>query len=292
MVDRKPDGLKGGQIWWSEILRQIQCCQIFLFCCQTNPPSQSRAQRNWKKREAAQTIIPVFLETYSSKDYPTKYSVETRFRLEETQYVDLRSKGRFEYDDLSELWGAINRAQRPSLTRTERWMLYNQYRIINLLESGETMPEQKETEEQSVLAFGFELSFEQISSFLNRGISSNIGEEVYDILDMYRGIDNARIRTGGNRSAVDFSNIETSYLTFGGFDGNHESEHYVYAVHLLREQKLYGESMLGDEELNSHWPMLPVYHRMLKAWHESDKPFCLTREDIVRIASAADHDKK
>ncbi len=291
--DRSPDGLKGGQIWWSEILREIQQCQILLFLL-----SDESAKSEWCSKELEEavslnkTIIPVFLETYSSKDYPANYSQEAQNRLGETHYVDLRNKSRFKYDDLSPLWGAINQAQRPSLSSTERWLLYNQYRIIGLLDNDIRKLNWDETVEQRVLSYGFEHHYDEISSFLESEMSFNMGRELNDILFMYGCIENARMGVGHNESAVDFSNIDETYLRFRGFDANIEPQYFGYATFLLSDLNYYEESRTNYGKYNSHCLMLPIYQRMLTAWRESKHRFCLTREDVYRIASAALPNKK
>ena len=48
--DRKPDGLKGGQIWWNEIRRQIQECRHSCFCFLINQQFLEIAQKNFEKQ--------------------------------------------------------------------------------------------------------------------------------------------------------------------------------------------------------------------------------------------------
>ena len=290
--DRKPDGLKGGQIWWSEILREIQNCQIFLFLL-----SDESAESEWCTKELEEaahlhkTIIPVLLETYSSKEYPGHYSELTQHRLQETQYVDLRTEGRDKYDDLSPLWGAINRAQRPSLSRVERWMLWNQLELLRRLGGDEVQSAMfDDTPAQQVLSHGYERNYFDDAPFVDEEYSYNDGEEVYQILDMFYFIQNALEGVGRNETAIEVPKDDSKFLVFMGFSVNWEPNEYFFAEFLhekkLLFQKVYDKIPEGWDA-NSPFEMLPRYRSMLTAWRQSEDFHCLTREDLLRIADAA-----
>lgn len=288
--DRKPDGLKGGQLWWSEILRQIQFCQIFLFLLSDNSAiSESCTKELEEAISLNKTLIPVFLKTYSWDHYPTSYSDNALFRLNETQYVDLRDDGQNGYSDLSLLWGAIYKAQKLSLTPLERWILFNQYEIMEMLEEDPECKKRIRTEFLDVLQVGYELEFKNIMPIFEQGMSHNDCKEVMDILDMFQSIH--RAIKGIDRDIldpVDVSNINESRIAFQGFDGNHESGQYIYTRFVIRALR-YSEHILPDNgSLNSGIPMLERYRLMLKAWKKSSKKTLLTKEDIFRIAEAAE----
>ena len=290
--DRSPDGLKGGDIWWPEILRQIQYCQIFLFLL-----SDESAQSEWCTKELEEaahlhkTIIPVLLETYSSMDYPDHYSELTRHRLQETQYVDLRSEGRYKYDDLSPLWGAINRAHRPRLSLTERWMLWNQLEMLRHIR-GDAIDDslRKQTREQFVLSSGFERHYFEILPFVkDEELPYNDGEEVQQILDMFYMITNALTDARRNSTAIEVSDEDRERLTFRGFRETGEFQHYHYAKYLYKEERLFErvlEQVPKGFDLNSFMERLPEYRRMLTAWRKSKEKTLLTKEDLLRIADA------
>ena len=291
--DRSPDGLKGGDIWWSEILRQIQYCQIFLFLL-----SDESGKSEWCTKELKEaillnkTLIPVFLETYSTHGYPEIYSEEMQRKLEETQFVDLRnSHSRIRYDDLSPLWGAINRAQRPELTITERWMLWNQYELLRHTRGDHVADELLgQTREQYVLSSGFERHYFEILPFVKDEVSPyNDGEEVQQILDMFYMITNALTSAGRNSTAIEVSDEDKEWLTYRGFRENGEFQHYHYAKFLCKNEGLFKnviDQVPDGFDLNSYMARLPEYRRMLTAWRQSKDRFCLTREDLLRIADA------
>ena len=285
--DRRPDGLRGGQIWWNEIRRQIQECQIFLFLL-----SDESAKSKWCTKELEEavslnkTLIPVLLETYSSKGYPDIYSENIQRKLEEIQFVDLRGKSRFKYDDLSELWGAINRSKDTRLSLIERWLLYNQYEIIKSLERNKDGQKIFENEVQQVLQLGYEFEYGSIMPLFEKGISHNDCKEVIDILNTFLAIERAKIGFEGEASPIDVSDLEEWRISFRGFDGNFESEQYVYAKYLFNREDL--ELIVPKhKDLNSGSPMMHQYRRMIRVWRMCENKVRLFREDIVRIAEAA-----
>lgn len=289
--DRKPDGLKGGQIWWSEILRQIQNCQIFLFLL-----SDESAQSKWCTKELKEasllnkTLIPVFLETYSSQGYPETYSEEIHRKLRETQYVDLRnSQSRIRYDDLSSLWGAINRAQRSTLSHTERWMLWNQYEIKKMLQFGKEHGREDETLEQQVLASGIEFHYKDLIFFDEKGIPFKDSEEAREILHMFLALHVAveMERNGYKKSELSLTGEHLKLLEFAGYATNIEQKHAAYTYFLISNSLFHPEIFQKQKEYSSIQEMLPIYRRMLLEWERSKNKFELTKDDVIRIANAA-----
>ena len=117
------------------------------------------------------TLIPVLLETYTAARTIRPSSLEdVQLRLEQTQYVDLRNvaKCSFPYGDLSGLWGAINRSKRPNLTPFERWLLYNQYEILKVLNNRDRRESGFETETQNVIVSGYEFALVRMMQHLKK----------------------------------------------------------------------------------------------------------------------------
>ena len=290
--DRKPDGLKGGQIWWTEIRRQIQECQIFLFLLSDESAVSGNCTEELREALALnKTIIPVLLETYSSKDYPVTYSQEFIHRLDEIQYVDLRNaRKRKEYDDLSELWGAINRAQKTSLSRTERWLLWNQYEIIKMLQFGKDHERMVETSEQRGLSSGFEYQYNQLSSRLeDNTMSSNDGKEVHEILDMFHDLHVALELRGLRNADLNLTDEQFGQLKFGGFFTNVEQHHASYVRFLFCERNYYPFLLPEDGRLDAFEPMIPVHREMLREWRTRKGRIELTEDDVIHIANAASY---
>ncbi|MCE2489960.1 MAG: YfbU family protein [Anaerolineae bacterium] len=281
--DRSPVGLMGGDIWWGEILRQIQSCQIFLFLL-----SDESAKSEWCTKELEEAIslhkslIPVLLETYSSKSYPDTYSVDTQERLREIQYVDLRRQGnRFKYDDLSEMWGAIRRAQSTILSLTERLVLYNQYGILKLLQRGKKNPDSFDGTMRT-LSHGYGLEIEWLFEQMYPELNTNECKEVHDILYMYEMI----CRTCKDSGCAE---IDSPFLRFSGFNHNSEPELYDYMTFLLFHENKYEEIIPEDRIYlrGMGQEMLPIYRKMLPKWRKRKDKFGLSVEEIKHILYAA-----
>ena len=287
--DRSPDGLKGGQIWWSRIKAEIHSCQLFLFLL--SDASAVSCSCTKELREALvqnKTIIPVFLETYISKDYPDTYPQSFLQRLKAIQYVDLRnSQKRIEYDDLSELWGAINRAQRPRLTPVERWILYNQYEIIKTLEVDNRSKKHYETEIQQSLLNGYVLANLRLMPMFEEEFSFNDCKEVEDILWMFHAIELAKQDFWRIGTSFDFELVDEFFLNFIGFDGHFESKQMQFARYLMKDCRNFETVIPKNDDFNSGTPQMPRYRRMMSAWRKSTEELKLTNEDLVRILEAA-----
>ena len=291
--DKSDDGIKGGELWWNRILGEIRNCQIFVFLM-----SDEAAKSEWCRRELEEalllnkTVIPVILETYTSENYSINLPGNLIAKLKELQYVDLRGDdSSCPYSDLSELWGAINRAQRLQLTPNERWMLYNQYEIIKLLRVDERFErkyqEWNESPEQEVLLHGYERHYTLIGlvELFNDPMSYNDGDEVIQILEMFGMIDNALRGVGRNKTAVEVSNDDLKQLTFSGFQESLEHKQFNY-MSLLKRERRFEKIMPKGVDPSSDIEMLPIYRNMLKAWRMSSEMCELTSEDLVRIAEA------
>ena len=247
-------------------------------------------QKNFE--EAAhlhKTIIPVLLETYSDRDYPNHYTELTQQRLQETQYVDLRSKDRYKYDDLSPLWGAINQAQRPELSTTERWILWHQLEILRVLRKDKVDKLWDETPHQILLSHGYERHYSLITPLSEESMSFNDGEEVWQILDMFDMIENALMGINMSNTAVVVPDHDLEFLRFRGFRENGEYFQYQYAQILVKKDRLFQKAMRrvpSEKVENREMHMLPVYQKMLVAWRKSKNIRYLIREDLLRIAAA------
>lgn len=163
------------------------------------------------------------------------------------------------------------------LTRVERWILCNQYRIIELLSKDEH-EKQRAREAQNVFENGYTLLYRHYCPAYDDGMSEELCREVLDILDLYRLMINSR------------PNIPTNRLRFPGFDGNDEIEVRCldFAKFFCDEQesKRYVEIQRPDD-FNSHMPMLARYRAMLDEWRRMGSPMePLTTEQVERILQA------
>jgi len=222
-------------------------------------------------------VLPILLQTYS-QDYPRGMPPDLADLMQKVQYIDLTAG----YDDLSKLWGAINRIQDRSLKRVDRWVLYNQFEVLKLLNL--LVDKHGNADEysmhQDVISRGYEWNYDEISDHIHTPIKYGQCEEVHSIFEMYRNI-------GDACTSLDCSNIDSTFIRFGGFDGNNEIKHYSYAQFLIEKRSGYGD--LRPEppySMNSHSPRLDKYLRMVREWKRSEKPYELSYDDIIRIVDA------
>lgn len=163
------------------------------------------------------------------------------------------------------------------LTRAERWILANQYRILEALYPSDGYDKARE-----VLECGYELHYDWISEHIygDRDVmTTSECEEVLAILDMFSMLEAAY------EKLADRSGIEEWAVRFSGFDGNNETKQLGYARFFCsHDGGRYPELRRGD--FNSHCPTLDAYRRMLVEWEKASDKLSLTKEDVVRMASA------
>ncbi len=161
-----------------------------------------------------------------------------------------------------------------TLTKTERLILINQYRALAVMNPKE---EKHYAEACEILENGYALEYTVLFQPISDELTEDECREVYDILDMYRAL------KAGYDKLDDKTGID-GRISFGGFDQNEETARYEYVRFLIVDQGRWEESNIPD--LNSHWPMLESYRKMLREWHNSTDRMALTRDDVGRIISA------
>jgi len=160
------------------------------------------------------------------------------------------------------------------LTKTERWILTNQYRILEKLDPEGARHHAKARE---VLESGYALEYGWISEHLFDEFSEDSCREVLDILDMCQALQFAY------EKIEDKSGIDEWRVHFGGFDGNYEGSHLAYVRHLIEDEGKF--KFLAVKDLNSHCPTLDRYRSMLSEWKTSANKHKLTKEDVLRITT-------
>ena len=164
------------------------------------------------------------------------------------------------------------------LNKKERLVLWNQYEILKLLDRDNA---KKYQNNQEILENGFEYEYDSLVSWMT-DIPKEVCEEVYSILHMFRCL------------ICSFDKLDsTSELVredcmFDGFDGNEETDYYIYAKWLIEEDNKYNEFSKCD--LDSHWNKLNTYRTMLIRFNEitSEKESgahssCLSLEELNYI---------
>jgi len=169
------------------------------------------------------------------------------------------------------------------LTKIERWILSNQYRLLQVI-----YPDEADYFGQcrEVLERGYELHYDWITEYIYDGndvMSSEECKEVIDILDMFSALKRAY------EALDDKSGIEEWTVKFSGFDGNNETKQMAYArCFCSLDGGRFTELDRGDD-FNSHSPVLDAYRRMLIEWRNSEDRYHLSEDDLVRITSARFH---
>ena len=163
------------------------------------------------------------------------------------------------------------------LTKTERWILSNQYRILEALYPDEADSLMKA---RMALDSGYELEYEHISQHIDKDtLNKHDCVEVHDILQMFSNLKHAYEKLS-EKPEIDMWQIE-----FIGFDGNNEPEQLAYARYLCED----GEHYEDLHVRNSHSHTLDRYRRQLRVWRSMDHPFMLTKDEIEQIALEAIH---
>lgn len=276
--DISSEGIQGGSDWWNTIVQSIRECELVLFLMSDTSVNSPYC---YKELETAiyneKIILPVLIPTYTL-NYPESFADGVATHLRKTHYIDFRKGLR----DLSPLWGAINRVTDQSISKANRWILYNQFEILSLLsqltdQSGNSDYYRRH---QEIIGRGYEWNYREISHAIEPAMPYGDSEEVITILDMYRAIYNAQ------KEGVNCSDIKSLYLKFRGFDLNNESDYYSFAHFIVIDSGKFDESKLNDDDVNSHFPTLSKYRKMLVEWKKSNQPHSLTKDDIIRIVNA------
>jgi|SRR6185437_4276703 len=163
------------------------------------------------------------------------------------------------------------------LTRIERWMLSNQYRILEALYPDEDDAKHYR-EAREALERGYTLHYRWIAEHIGEEeLTEEQCKEVGDILWMFE-----ELQRGYNRSP-DKSGIKESDVIFLGFDGNNESGLSSYAEYFRNSGGGRFPELKMSPGLDSHMPILAIYRRMLAEWEKATVKTELSMADVKRI---------
>ncbi len=165
------------------------------------------------------------------------------------------------------------------LSQVERWILINQYRIMEILD---TERADQLARARKVLESGYELEYNSISQHIG-GDTLAVEEcrEVRDILSMFVALKSSYA------ALINTSGIEEQDITFRGFDGNSETMQMSYTRFLVDQKQMFTDLPRADG-FNSHVPVLDTYRRMLRAWEQSISKYRLSNDDIIRIRASGE----
>ncbi|MEO4187099.1 YfbU family protein [Acinetobacter pittii] len=148
------------------------------------------------------------------------------------------------------------------LDKKDRLVLINQYKILAKLEVNDAHYYKELIE---ILENGYEIFYSLLDQWLDEEMPYEESRFVLNILDLYRAIEDLKRRT------KDEELIQHSYCIFKGFDGNNETEYLGFTRFLIEIQGKFQEQKqyyYQNDHLNSHFPMLDKYKRMLDKVNE------------------------
>lgn len=165
------------------------------------------------------------------------------------------------------------------LTRPERWILSNQYRLLEALyaedaEHFRKVREALESGDSALIA-----SYSAFIRFERPPLSDEDSSLVHAILSMYDALQ------ASHRELSDPTDIEVASLQFPGFDAEVETAFRQYTGYLIEEEKEFID-LDRQADLTSVGPSLPMYRRMLEAWRSYANARQLSLVQILYLLQA------
>ena len=163
------------------------------------------------------------------------------------------------------------------LTAAERWLLINQYRLMQML-ADRPVPHYEEA--ITILSRGYEKHYPYASQYLREApLPTDVANEVENILSMFSQIQWVKDRI------TDESIFMSPRFAFWGFDGNNNPLHLEYAnfLHSMGQFKDLGDRLTW----NSHSDTIGTYRAMVQAWENlARQGLQMTQEDVRKIIDA------
>jgi uncharacterized protein YfbU (UPF0304 family) len=169
------------------------------------------------------------------------------------------------------------------LTKVERWILANQYKILEQVD-----PDNAEHYQtmQEILEKGYETEYRWKTQHIyddDDVVTEEKGHYVINVLAMYDALQQSYQRL------ADKEGIDQNAFAFPGFDGNNEGEYLGYARFLRDKEEKFTDLQVSGRDLNSHFPTLDMYNRMQNAWAQRGGGHEMSRDDINAILTARIH---
>ena len=162
-----------------------------------------------------------------------------------------------------------------NLTKTERLILFNQYSILSELANNAGDKNTADIYEayKTILVDGYKYEYSQLFDDFGEELSKTKSNFVRNVLKMYRAIyDKAR-----TLSPEEKERYGEHKLKFHGFDGNEETEYFLYCKFIIEDMGEYAEIYEnGKNGLNSHCNTINYYNKLLKIWMNAGKPYELS----------------
>jgi len=163
------------------------------------------------------------------------------------------------------------------LSRSERWILANQYRILAALYPAQAAAYQGSAE---ALERGYANAIDRMSTHVVRDDTNRKeSDEVDGILEMFDAVQRAY------RTLDDSFGIDEWRVKFPGFDRATEEDYLGYAHYVLVHERRY-PNMATEANLDAGRPMLRDYRRMMDEWHKRGGSAQLERKDLIAVVDA------
>lgn len=164
-----------------------------------------------------------------------------------------------------------------TLTKTQRLILANQYRILALLDSANAKSHERA---QEALESGYESAIENLFNPIFDGLDSHECGVVNRIMAMYEALQRSQAALGTD------GGIRTEEVHFPGFDGNNETAYMSYARYIVEFENRFTDLKPIGGSFNSHMPSLARYRAMLGEWEVLGERYDLTEGEIRRLLDA------
>jgi len=168
------------------------------------------------------------------------------------------------------------------LDRKDRWMLYNQHKILAKLYPDEAGYYDRAAE---AIGDGYQYKYGHLAQHIyERSLSEDQCVFVYSVMGMFMRLKWAY----EDLSDEDKAHIPIHEIGFRGFDGNNETMYMGYARWIVKDGRSFQNIKDGGDSLNSHMPTLSLYRNMLAVWKSRslETKEKITKDDIVEVTSA------
>lgn len=164
-----------------------------------------------------------------------------------------------------------------TLTKTERLILANQYRILGHLD-----PENADYygRSQKALERGYESAIDNLFEPIVDGLSASQCSFVINVMAMYDALQRSQM------SAGDASGVTANEVRFPGFDGNNETDYMSYARFVVDHEDRFTSLETTGHGFNSHMPSRGRYQAMLGEWQSLGKSYELGVPEMQRVLRA------
>lgn len=164
-----------------------------------------------------------------------------------------------------------------ALTKSERLILANQYRILTFVDPKNAKSYERA---QEALESGYESAINTLFDPIFDGLSESECSFVIRVMAMYDALQRSQSTLGAN------AGVTKEEVQFPGFDGNHETEYMAYARYVIQHEDRFTYLEPVGSDFNSHMPSLALYRAMLREWQAAGEKYDLSEGEIRHLLSS------